>query len=1409
MRRPFSAFFAILAAALGQSLCQAGDSFVAIDEFSEVPGAWSVWQPGERSFSIKKDDSERVQGSPSMQADMKTGYGLLQRGVKIAPSAEGLQFWIKGSNGTKSGSLFLSLSEKDGETFTAEVPFDASWAKKQVLFKDMKLWHYGGSPIENGKLDLEKAVTLKLGVADKQGFVFNIAKLELFSSQAKLEAPKPASKPGSFSEVVVKELEMEEGVPPRASFESLPKTCSDVSISGSSFMRDGRPCFLIGAWEWQNWLLRLLSVDIGYFGADNIYTQYEPKIEDGKLVIARTPAPWYEAQVFRAESNGLLLWHEHKGGTNGPLKKYIPESIDVGHFYAYDPFDPIGRKLFDDMFRSWSRYTRKYPVFCYEALNEVGYSNKHQPSVAEFQRRMKAKYGEISSANAVWGTSFESFEKASPPGLIKVEDPKAIDAGAGVELEKRQAKAHPNLWADWLKFQEDQFGESLDFVLPSMRSSDPRPGVLNTVQSHCSLGWDYGSSGVHPSKIAMSKVDFYSHEDGLCVYPQSARNDVGQIKKMASLAMVCDVVSNLCQDKPVFNAESPLYVSRQALTEEDMAKGDLAGLCPSSWSFFDASSGKEPEGWTELSFDASSWPSVKVPEMWGKQGFQNCTVGLYRKKFSLPPGSPSTLYLNGKGFADAADVYVNGRLVYKTKTWDEAFCVKVEGLSEGANSVCAKIRNSYFKEGMYYGGIRGYVCLNSSPSVSEAVLKPSHVRSHLWIQAVHGMSGDFICYDNTNFQDAIKILPSAKAEIDTVSEIVLPRPRVKAQVAIVYPFETFRVFYPDSYEEYLRAPLCKTLLDHYCALLFSGVGVDVIANSDIVEGRAGNYKMIVAAENTRVPAACVEKLKEFVANGGVLVSEMDSLTVDDDSHAPIDVSSLLGVAPGPCSTREGVLVDGPLFGISKAAPEARRLDKASVCATAPKDGVELCAEFSGSGKPAITRFALGKGYAYHSASVLPYSALRSFYGSLEGIHGVKPWTSVTDSEGKAADFVEAHVFSRDGRNVLYALNWGRKGLFKIQWPGAPEGSYLVRHPLSGSTLKAPDGGERWKASQLRDGVQANLDNMDPLALLVEPSGLKPLAIKGISPERRAMLSKLWNSPQGLSAGKGEKIPTIAVVPEFDGLTNSDLPNTASPCAEELLRLSGFNLVEYSEAKPLDGVDLVFWPRPRQAVSDARIKELKSYVENGGSLLLCGDGMVNWHTGLKNGTSKLWEAFGIRQGYMKWLSIPKPLPGFDFMQVPCPVDSSSPALYGVKLFFGAFTGPIEYGKGKGYETLLCAPGGSSLAGSPLIVEGKIGKGRVLAVGDSVWLTPFNFELGDNPQLLLSLARSLAGLPPEALSEDLKAKAVFISKPALESAEAQEARGVYSFEPVLIKEKGVKTGGKKSSSGYLDPIVDMQN
>ena len=88
------------------------------------------------------------------------------------------------------------------------------------------------------------------------------------------------------------------------------------------------------------------------------------------------------------------------------------------------------------------------------------------------------------------------------------------------------------------------------------------------------------------------------------------------------------------------------------------------------------------------------------------------------------------------------------------------------------------------------------------------------------------------------------MIPSVKREIESVSEIVLPRPRIKGQVALYYPLETFRAYIPDTMARRARAPLNRDLVRLYGALLASGYPVGVVFSKDVTANQSGRYKAL-------------------------------------------------------------------------------------------------------------------------------------------------------------------------------------------------------------------------------------------------------------------------------------------------------------------------------------------------------------------------------------------------------------------------------------------------------------------------------------------------------------------------------------------------------------------------------------
>ncbi len=1361
-----------------------------IDDFSKAPSGWSVWQPGDKSFSFSKDENNKFNEKPSMLIDMKSGSGVIQRALAASESCSGISLALKSADGNSGHKLTIHLVEESGEIYYTDLVVPEKWTVSVLPFSSFKLWPYGNATIKEGKLEPSKLRTFKFYADGKRGnAVFNIAMMEFILT----DGAKAPEKQENKRTLIIEDVVMD-NAPPRASFTELPESSHNVTIKDGSFYRNGQPEFLIGGWQIDNechpWLMRLLKMDFYPYNATEIYIQYGPVVKDGKIIVSKAPAPWYEAWIYRAVSNGLLFWQEHKAEAKYcALKKELPDLIDAGHFVCYDPLVPEGQKLYDTMFKSWMQYTRKYPVFCYELFNEVMYSNNKESAIKDFRVRMKAKYKDIKVANAAWGTEFKSFDEVQPPGKISIATDAGLGGSAAVELEKRQARIYNNLWVDWIKTQEEQFGTVMKDMMKSMRAHDPRPGILNTVQSHSNLAWDYVNIGVNPAKLAAA-VDFYTHEAGLGISPQEQENDQTQIKSMLTLGMTCDVVRGACKGKPALNGESPLHVNNSVMSEERLVKSDI-GSMQTGWKFFDATQAS-PENWMSPSFDDSSWTSVKVPEMWGRQGFAKCSTGIYRKTFT-PSKKAEKYYLNGKDFCDNAEIYINGQLIHTTKLWNEKFCLDITSYIKKENVLAAKITNKYFKDEMFYGGIRGYVSVTDRPSVRNTTVKPSYIRTHIWSQLMHGMSGDMICYTSTGFQDGIKIVPQTKQEISSVASIVMPRSKMKSNIALVYPFETFRSFYHDSYHEYLKAPLTKALMDHYSALLSNSADFDLISNQDIAAGMASSYKMIICAQNIRISAEALKTLNAYVKNGGILLSEMDSMSVNDETHSIM--SDAFEFQPVSLVRKETSPVS---LGDSELSP--RRLDEISYMEFSAKADSKILSSFT-NGKAAVVKGSYGKGSVYSLAAQLPYDELKKLYSSIMDEYKIPTCTSVRSENGSIPDFVETRLFSDKQKHVLAAINWGIDGSYIVKFNSIPDGEYSIRKIISNELIANGEGSKTWKGSDLRKGIKLPLRNLDPLVLLVEDVKNPPLKIKGISPARYQMLASLW--PDEKSSG-GLK---IAITPEIDELTSNPLPNSYIPTTEKLLESAGYELVKYSPGQSLEGVKTLLWTCPNTKLNDTQTEIIRKFVEDGGSLMLFGRGAANYHTMLK-AASKLWNTFGFSTDIgFNYLWTNSPEAGFDFLQISCPVQSDDPALYGVKTFMSSYAGYLPIKDKSKFKILMTAPAGTNLTGEVLMAETKYGQGRVIAIADSYFLKPLNIELADNAQLLVSAVNSLSGKAPALLTESQKKNSLFISRESLSAAEKEEAEGKYEFRSLKIQ--GKSSTLMKQSSDRKDPIVDMQD
>ena len=129
------------------------------------------------------------------------------------------------------------------------------------------------------------------------------------------------------------------------------------------------------------------------------------------------------------------------------------------------------------------------------------------------------------------------------------------------------------------------------------------------------------------------------------------------------------------------------------------------------------------EGWAAPEFDDQAWEDMPIPGVWEEHGHPDVDGwGWYRAHFRLPTEARGKrLVLLGDSLDDRAQVYVNGKLVQETTSWDAVWRVDISAAvrAESDNVIALRIEDTCL-----LGGVRGSVALvcPDLPSAGETVL---------------------------------------------------------------------------------------------------------------------------------------------------------------------------------------------------------------------------------------------------------------------------------------------------------------------------------------------------------------------------------------------------------------------------------------------------------------------------------------------------------------------------------------------------------------------------------------------------------------------------------------------------------------------------------------------------------------
>jgi beta-galactosidase len=237
---------------------------------------------------------------------------------------------------------------------------------------------------------------------------------------------------------------------------------------------------------------------------------------------------------------------------------------------------------------------------------------------------------------------------------------------------------------------------------------------------------------------------------------------------------------------------------------------------------------------------------------------------------------------------------------------------------------------------------------------------------------------------------------------------------VKAQVAIVYDYENIwalRIqpgFVGNSYH--------SEMMRYYCALFRAGVSADMVKPTQDLSG----YRLVIAPELFLLPDAVATRLKEFVAGGGVLITDLRTGVKDEtglcyDRTLPGLLSEVLGIA-----IEEYEAMDEKMsYAVVGKEAIAGNFTSRQYADWVSPQGARVLAGYDQwhlRAFAAATRNQFGRGAAYYVGTVVEQS---EFYDQLIQ-HALK--SAGVAPMVKPPAGVEAAVREGEGRKLLFLVN---------------------------------------------------------------------------------------------------------------------------------------------------------------------------------------------------------------------------------------------------------------------------------------------------------------------------------------------------------------------------------------------------
>jgi hypothetical protein len=367
--------------------------------------------------------------------------------------------------------------------------------------------------------------------------------------------------------------------------------------------------------------------------------------------------------------------------------------------------------------------------------------------------------------------------------------------------------------------------------------------------------------------------------------------------------------------------------------------------------------------------------------------------------------------------------------------------------------------------------------------------KREDLTTSLWNEVIHGSSGAFFyAWDKRSSEwktyeeakknvilggyksysllnpynyppEALKGIKDFSDEIKLLGEVVLPKPRIKGRVGLLFSYPSLRA------ETHSFRGMAEIFKDCYFALRNLHYSVEVVYEEDAADMR--RFQAVVVPFIDRAYPQTLSAIDAYVRGGGIVLTCGNAFNKDEYGN-DLAYEALLGIKKNGRVT-------------SVDAQFSDQIKKINYFKTEPTFAETKL--FTMQGDPLLFRNSIGKGFMFYLGAEPSYEVFKDILPRV--LKGVDPNGILVDEKGKLLDDIELQVIDRDRTKLLYIVNWGdtpQVGIIR-DVESSLDDFYIV-DPIKRERYLTASGKSIWKKNDLRLGLMTLLPSQVRKVLLL-------------------------------------------------------------------------------------------------------------------------------------------------------------------------------------------------------------------------------------------------------------------------------------------------------------------------------------